>query len=187
MILGDNIFYGHGFPSLLRSAAGREKGATIFGYYVEDPQRYGIVAFDKDRKVLSIEEKPREPKSNYAVTGLYFYDNRVKDIAANVKPSARGEIEITDVNREYMKQGDLHLELMGRGFAWLDTGTHRSRMEASNFVRIIEERQSLKISCVEEIAFKMNYISQDQLEKLAEPLIGTGYGEYLVKVAQGEL
>ncbi len=186
MILGDNVFYGHGLSDMLQRAAARENGATVFGYYVDDPHRYGIVAFDEDRKVLSIEEKPKEPKSNYAVTGLYFYDNRVIDIAANVRPSARGELEITDVNRAYMESGELNLELMGRGFAWLDTGTHESRMEASNFVKIIEERQSLKIACVEEVAFRMKYISREQLASLAEALAKTGYGEYLMKVVQGD-
>lgn len=186
MILGDNVFYGHGLPDMLRRAASRQRGATVFGYYVEYPQRYGIVEFDENRKVMSIEEKPQNPKSNYAVTGLYFYDNRVVDIAAKVRPSERGELEITDVNRAYMERGELHLELMGRGFAWLDTGTHGSRMDASNFVKIIEERQSLKIACVEEIAFRMNYITRQQLASLAEALAQTGYGEYLMKVVNGD-
>jgi glucose-1-phosphate thymidylyltransferase len=187
MILGDNIFYGHGLTEMLESAASRESGATVFGYYVDDPERYGIVEFDKDKNVVSIEEKPENPKSNYAVVGLYFYDNKVVDIAKNVKPSHRGEIEITTVNNEYLKNGDLSVELMGRGFAWLDTGTHDSRMDASLFVRTIEERQGLKISCIEEIAYKMGYISKDQLIELANGLLKTGYGEYLLKIADMDM
>jgi glucose-1-phosphate thymidylyltransferase len=184
LVLGDNIFYGHGLPEMLRSAAARTDGATVFGYYVSDPERYGVVEFDDERRVVSIEEKPQTPKSNYAVVGLYFYDNSVVQIAHDLKPSARGELEITDVNRIYLEQQKLHVELMGRGFAWLDTGTHASLVDATLFVRTIEERQSLKISCVEEIAYAMGYISADELRALAEPLRKSGYGEYLLKVLE---
>ena len=184
LVLGDNIFYGHGLPDMLRSAAARTDGATVFGYYVGDPERYGVVEFDDDRKVVSIEEKPQVPKSNYAVVGLYFYDNSVVQIAHDLKPSARGELEITDVNRIYLEQQKLHVELMGRGFAWLDTGTHASLVDATLFVRTIEERQSLKVSCVEEIAYAMGYIGADELRALAEPLRKSGYGEYLLKVLE---
>jgi len=184
MILGDNIFYGHGFPEKLRAATKRERGATVFGYWVKDPERYGVVSFDEKGKAIEIEEKPVKPKSNYAVTGLYFYDNRVLDIAANLKPSARGELEITDVNRAYLEMGELHVEKLGRGIAWLDTGTHESLMQASNFIRVIEERQSLMVSCVEEIAFRLGYIDANQLEALARPLAKNGYGQYLMRILE---
>ena len=184
MILGDNIFYGHGFPEKLRAATKRERGATVFGYWVKDPERYGVVSFDEKGKAIDIEEKPVKPKSNYAVTGLYFYDNRVLDIAANLKPSARGELEITDVNRAYLEMGELHVEKLGRGIAWLDTGTHESLMQASNFIRVIEERQSLMVSCVEEIAFRLGYIDANQLEALARPLAKNGYGQYLMRILE---
>ena len=187
MILGDNIFYGHGFPEKLHSAAKRDGGATVFGYWVKDPERYGVVCFDKTGVAVEIEEKPREPKSNYAVTGLYFYDNRVLDIAANLKPSARGELEITDVNRTYLEMGELYVEKLGRGIMWLDTGTHESLMQASNFIRVIEERQSLMVSCVEEIAYRLGYIDADQLERLAKPLAKNGYGQYLMSLLELEI
>ena len=182
LILGDNIFFGHGLSDMVLKAASRKSGATVFGYYVQDPERYGVVEFDKTGNVLSIEEKPKKPKSNYAVVGLYFYDNDVVEIAHNIKPSARGEIEITDVNLEYLKRRKLSVEIMGRGFAWLDTGTHNSMLDAALYVRTIEERQGLKISCIEEIAYRMNYINSQQLKNLAEPLMKSGYGEYLVDI-----
>ena len=182
LILGDNIFYGHGLTGQLRNAISVKDGATVFGYWVKDPERYGVVKFDKDGKAVNIEEKPASPQSNWAVTGLYFYDNRVLDIAAGLKPSARGELEITDVNRAYLEMGCLFVEKMGRGIAWLDTGTHESLMQASDFIRVIEERQGLKISCVEEIAYRMGFIDASQLEKLADPLLKNGYGEYLMSV-----
>jgi glucose-1-phosphate thymidylyltransferase len=182
LILGDNIFYGHGLPDILRRAIEFEKGGLVFGYWVKDPERYGVVEFDQSGKVLGIEEKPPKPKSNYAVPGLYFYDNDVVEIASNLKPSARGELEITDVNREYLKRGELRVELLGRGFAWLDTGTHESLLEASNFIETIEKRQGLKISCVEEIAYRMGYIDTNQLRCLAEPLCKNGYGQYLLQI-----
>jgi len=182
LILGDNIFYGHGLPDILRRAIEFEKGGLVFGYWVKDPDRYGVVEFDQSGKVLGIEEKPSRPKSNYAVPGLYFYDNDVVEIASNLKPSARGELEITDVNREYLKRGELRVELLGRGFAWLDTGTHESLLEASNFIETIEKRQGLKISCVEEIAYRMGYIDADRLRSLAEPLCKNGYGQYLLEI-----
>ncbi|HKJ85910.1 MAG TPA: glucose-1-phosphate thymidylyltransferase RfbA [Spirochaetia bacterium] len=184
LVLGDNIFYGHGLPEMLKAAAERKEGATVFGYYVSDPERYGVVEFDDERKAVSIEEKPTRPKSNYAVVGLYFYDNSVVQLAADLKPSARGELEITDLNRIYLERNDLHVQLMGRGFAWLDTGTHASLVDATLFVRTIEERQGLKISCVEEIAYAMGYITADELRELAEPLRKSGYGEYLLKVLE---
>ena len=184
MILGDNIFYGHALSGMLRNAASHGEGATVFGYYVNDPERYGVVEFDKNRKAVSIEEKPRKPKSNYAVVGLYFYDNDVVRIAKEIKPSARGEIEITDVNKTYLQNGRLRVELMGRGYAWLDTGTHQSMIDASVYVKTIEERQGLKIACIEEIAYKMGYIDAEQLCRVAEPLIKSGYGEYLLKVVE---
>jgi glucose-1-phosphate thymidylyltransferase len=162
----------------------QKSGATVFGYWVKDPERYGIVAFDENDKAISIEEKPKNPKSNYAVTGLYFYDNRVVDIASNLRPSARGELEITDVNRAYLEAGDLSVERLGRGIAWLDTGTHESLMQASDFVRIIEERQGLKIACIEEIAFRMGYVDLQQLESLASPLLKNGYGQYLMHLVE---
>ena len=180
LVLGDNIFYGHGLPKLLRSANERESGATVFGYYVSDPKAYGVVSFDRGGKAETIEEKPERPKSNFAVTGLYFYDNNVVDLAKEVKPSARDELEITDLNRLYLKEQKLHVELMGRGFAWLDTGTHSSLLDAANYVRIMEERQGLKISCPEEIAWRMGFIDDAQLEKLAHDLKKSGYGEYLL-------
>lgn len=182
LILGDNIFYGHGLPEMIRDAASGTEGATIFGYYVNDPERYGVVEFDAQGRAVSIEEKPREPKSNYAVVGLYFYDKNVVDVAKNITPSPRGELEITDVNRTYLDRGTLHVKLLGRGFAWLDTGTHSSMVDATVFVKTIEDRQGLKISCIEEIAYKMGYISEEKLRKLAEPLKKSGYGEYLLRM-----
>jgi glucose-1-phosphate thymidylyltransferase len=185
MVLGDNIFYGQSFSKLLREVASRESGATIFGYYVRDPREYGVVEFDENGKALSIEEKPEHPKSNYAVPGLYFYDNDVVEIAKNVKPSARGEIEITSINNEYLRRGTLRVETMGRGFAWLDTGNHDSLLDAANFVAAFQKRQGLYVSCIEEIAFKRGFIDKEQLLKLAEPLMKTQYGQYLVEVANG--
>lgn len=182
LILGDNIFYGHGMDKLLASAGGRTSGASVFAYHVHDPERYGVVSFDTDGRALTIEEKPKAPKSNYAVTGLYFYDNDVVDIAANIKPSPRGELEITDVNNVYLQQGRLNVERMGRGYAWLDTGTHDSLVEATHFVQTVERRQGLKIACPEEIAFHQHMISEEQLEKLAQPLMKNEYGHYLMKV-----
>ena len=186
LILGDNIFYGHGLPEMLRRAAAVEHGATVFGYYVKDPARYGVVEFDESGKAISIEEKPVQPKSNYAVVGLYFYDNDVVRIAGSIKPSKRGEIEITDVNRSYLERDALGVELMGRGFAWLDTGTHDSLVDATLYVKTIEDRQGLKVSCIEEIAYAMGYIDAAQLERLAEPLRKSGYGEYLLEVLKSE-
>jgi glucose-1-phosphate thymidylyltransferase len=186
LILGDNIFYGHGFQETLRRAAALEQGGMIFGYWVGDPQRYGVVIFDESGRVLDIEEKPAKPKSNFAVPGLYFYDNEVVNIAANLKPSGRGELEITDVNREYLRRGRLQIELLGRGFAWLDTGTHESLLEASTFIETIEKRQGLKIACLEEIAFQMGYIDADQVRSLARPLAKIGYGQYLLKMLDEE-
>ncbi len=186
LVLGDNIFYGQSFSNVLRSAAERtqnEKGATIFGYYVRDPREYGVVEFDENGKALSIEEKPEHPKSNYAVPGLYFYDNDVVEIAKNVKPSARGEIEITSVNNEYLRRGKLKVELFGRGMAWLDTGTHRGLLDASNYVEAVQTRQGLYVACLEEIAYRKGYISKEQLLELAKPLLKTEYGQYLVKIA----
>ena len=185
LVLGDNIFYGQSFSRVLREVAARESGATIFGYYVRDPREYGVVEFDENGKALSIEEKPENPKSNYAVPGLYFYDNDVVEIAANVKPSARGEIEITSINNEYLRRGTLHVETLGRGFAWLDTGSHDSLLEAADFVSAFQKRQGLYISCVEEIAFKAGFIDSEQLLRLADPLMKTDYGKYLVEVANG--
>ena len=185
LVLGDNIFYGQSFSRVLREVAARESGATIFGYYVRDPREYGVVEFDENGKALSIEEKPEHPKSNYAVPGLYFYDNDVVEIAANVKPSARGEIEITSINNEYLRRGTLHVETLGRGFAWLDTGSHDSLLEAADFVSAFQKRQGLYISCVEEIAFKAGFIDSEQLLRLADPLMKTDYGKYLVEVANG--
>ncbi|ANU13953.1 glucose-1-phosphate thymidylyltransferase RfbA [Planococcus halocryophilus] len=183
LILGDNIFYGHGFTDLLESAASRRKGATIFGYNVKDPERFGVVDFDEKGKARSIEEKPEFPISTYAVTGLYFYDNRVVDIAKEITPSDRGELEITDINKKYLLLDDLNVELLGRGFAWLDTGTHESLLEASLYIEMIEKRQSLKVACLEEIAFRKGYISKDQLISLAEPLKKNEYGQYLLRLA----
>jgi glucose-1-phosphate thymidylyltransferase len=183
MVLGDNIFYGYNFSSILEEAAAIKDGAIVFGYYVNDPERYGVAEFDETGRVLSIEEKPEFPKSNYAVTGLYFYSNDVVQKALALKPSKRGELEITDLNRLYLEEGRLNMKLLGRGFAWLDTGTHESLMQASNFIHTIEERQGLKVSCIEEIAFFKGYISKEQLLKLAEPLRKNQYGEYLINLA----
>ena len=180
LVLGDNIFHGHGLIEMLARAASQKVGATVFGYYVRDPERYGVVAFDESGVAESIEEKPSHPKSNWAVTGLYFYDNEVIEIARNITPSARGELEITDVNRVYLNNKTLKVERLGRGFAWLDTGTHESLLQASEFVRTIEERQGLKIACIEEIAFNMGYIDDEQLSRLAQPLLKSGYGNYLI-------
>lgn len=184
LILGDNIYYGHDFEPQLRNADARNQGATVFAYHVHDPERYGVVDFDVNKQALSIEEKPAKPKSNYAVTGLYFYDQQVCDIAANIKPSPRGELEITDVNNVYLKQGELNVELMGRGMAWLDTGTHESLLEAGQFVATIEKRQGLKVACPEEIAFRRNYISAAQLETLVQPLKKNEYGRYLLQLLE---
>ena len=186
LVLGDNIFYGNQLSSLVRNAAARQRGATVFGYYVTDPERYGVIEFDKDRKVLSIEEKPQKPKSNWAAVGLYFYDNRVVEFARNLKPSARGELEITDINNLYLRDGSLHVELMKRGFAWLDTGTQDSLLEASNFVQIIQKRQGIKMSCLEEIAYRMNYISLEKLEALGNELKKSEYGHYLLEIVRQE-
>ncbi len=185
LILGDNIFYGQSFSKVLREVASMEKGATIFGYYVRDPREYGVVEFDENGKALSIEEKPEHPKSNYAVPGLYFYDNDVVEIAKNVKPSARGEIEITSINNEYLRRGGLNVRTLGRGFAWLDTGNHDALLDASDFVAAFQKRQGLYISCIEEIAYKRGFISKEQLLALAEPLMKTAYGQYLIEVANG--
>jgi glucose-1-phosphate thymidylyltransferase len=182
LILGDNIFYGHGLTELLASAAAREEGATVFGYHVDRPEAYGVVSFDADGRAATIEEKPANPKSNYAVTGLYFYDGRAVELAAEIQPSARGEYEITDLNRIYLEAGALNVELMGRGFAWLDTGTHASLIDAANYVRITEERQGLKICCPEELAWRMGLIDDLQLERIAQPLRKSGYGDYLLKL-----
>ncbi len=182
LILGDNIFYGHGFQEILQRAMQLQKGGLIFGYWVQDPERYGVVEFDEAGKALSIEEKPASPKSSYAVPGLYFYDNRVVEIASVLKPSARGELEITDINREYLRLEQLRVEILGRGFAWLDTGTHESLLEASTFIETIEKRQGLKIACVEEIAYYMGYIDAEQVYRLAEPLQKNSYGQYLMKI-----
>ncbi|MFC0350950.1 glucose-1-phosphate thymidylyltransferase RfbA [Undibacterium danionis] len=182
LILGDNIYYGHEFEAMLRSADSNQDGATVFAYHVHDPERYGVVDFDDQRNALSIEEKPLKPKSNYAVTGLYFYDQQICDIAANIKPSARGELEITDVNNVYLQQGQLKVELMGRGMAWLDTGTHDSLLEAGQFIATIEKRQGLKVACPEEIGFRKGYIDAVQLENLAQPLKKNEYGQYLLRL-----
>ena len=182
LVLGDNIFYGHDFATLLQRADARQSGASVFAYHVTDPERYGVVAFDAQRQALSIEEKPAEPKSNYAVTGLYFYDHQVCDIAASIKPSARGELEITTVNAQYLAQGELAVEIMGRGYAWLDTGTHDSLLEAGQFIATLEKRQGLKVACPEEIAFRAGWIDAAQLQALAEPLKKNGYGQYLLQI-----
>jgi glucose-1-phosphate thymidylyltransferase len=187
LVLGDNIFYGHNFQGLLANAANQTDGASVFAYHVHDPERYGVVDFDADKRALSIEEKPIKPKSNYAVTGLYFYDKQVCDIAASIKPSPRGELEITDVNATYLKQGQLSVEIMGRGYAWLDTGTHDSLLEASQFISTLEKRQGLKVACIEEIAFRSGWINAEQLEKLAQPMLKNGYGQYLRKVLNDQV
>jgi glucose-1-phosphate thymidylyltransferase len=186
LILGDNIFYGQGFGQILREAASRESGATIFGYHVKDPERYGVVEFERDGRVVGLEEKPKRPKSHYAVTGLYFYDNQVLDIAQNLEPSGRGELEITDVNVEYLEREQLRVEILGRGMAWLDTGTHESLKQAADFVKTIEERQDLKICCPEEIAYRMGYIDSEQVIRLAEPLRKSTYGQYLLDLVEEE-
>jgi len=187
LVLGDNIFYGHDFQGLLQAAAERSVGASVFAYHVQDPQRYGVVEFDQARRALSIEEKPMTPRSNYAVTGLYFYDTQVCDIAASIKPSARGELEITDVNARYLRQGQLNVEIMGRGYAWLDTGTHDSLMEAGQFIATLEKRQGLKVACPEEIAFRSGWISREQLESMAQPMLKNGYGHYLMQIVNSQV
>jgi glucose-1-phosphate thymidylyltransferase len=185
LILGDNIYYGGGLSKMLQNASSKKTGATVFGYHVNDPERFGVVEFDDNMKAISVEEKPVKPKSNYAVTGLYFYDNDVIEIAKNIKPSERGELEITDVNQAYLDRGDLSVELMGRGFAWLDTGTHESLLEASTFIETIEKRQNLKVACLEEISYRMGYITKEELLELAEPLKKNQYGQYLIRLAKG--
>lgn len=187
LVLGDNIFYGHDFHILLESAMQRQEGATIFAYHVHDPERYGIAEFDDEGKVLSLEEKPSKPKSNYAVTGLYFYDEHVVELVKQLKPSLRGELEITDLNRLYLQRGKLNTEIMGRGYAWLDTGTHESLLEASQFISTLENRQGLKVACPEEIAYRQRWISEDQLENLAQPLLKNGYGQYLLRVLKEQV
>lgn len=187
LVLGDNIFYGHGFSEQLTEAASRGGGATVFGYQVRDPERYGVVAFDESGKAVSIEEKPVKPRSNWAVTGLYFYDNQVLDIAASLKPSPRGELEITNVNKAYLQKGQLHVEKLGRGIAWLDTGTHEALLQASHFIQVIEERQGLKVACLEEIAYRKGYLSAEDIRRIAEPLRKNDYGRHLLKMLeQGE-
>ena len=186
LVLGDNIFYGHGFPQSLENAAKQKKGATVFGYYVNDPERYGVATFDENKNVIDIEEKPKSPKSNYAITGLYFYDNQVCNFAKKVKSSHRGELEITDLNKLYLEAGSLKVEIMGRGTAWLDTGTHDSLLEASQFISVIEKRQGLKVCCPEEIAFQKGWISSEKLRELATPLAKNGYGQYLLKLLEQE-
>ncbi len=187
LVLGDNIYFGHGLAQLLENAVKRTAGATVFGYYVRDPQQYGVVSFDSDGRAVDLEEKPKQPKSNYAVTGLYFYDNDVVSIAKQVRPSARGELEITDVNRAYLERGQLTVELMGRGYAWLDTGSHDSLLAAANFVQVVQERQGLKISCPEEIAYGLGYIDDAQIERLAAPLAKNGYGQYLLELLRRDV
>jgi glucose-1-phosphate thymidylyltransferase len=187
LALGDNIFYGHGLPAVLRRAASRERGATVFGYRVRDPERYGVVELDAQQRPVGIVEKPKAPRSPYAVTGLYFYDNRVLDIAAGLKPSARGELEITDVNRAYLESGDLHVELLGRGFAWLDTGTHDSLLQASNLIQTLQERQGLMVACVEEVAYKSGFIDADRVRAVAEGMKGNEYGRYLLRMLEEEV
>lgn len=183
LVLGDNIFYGHGLQKLMHQAMKKESGATVFGYHVRDPERYGVVEFDRDMQAVSIEEKPAQPKSNYAVTGLYFYDDKVTDIATSIRPSARGELEITDVNNRYLEDGNLHVEVMGRGIAWLDTGTHDALMEAGAFVQTVQKRQGLKVACLEEIAWRSGFIDTEQMQKLAMPLAKSDYGQYLLELA----
>jgi glucose-1-phosphate thymidylyltransferase len=183
LVLGDNIFHGHGLTELLKRADERERGATVFGYWVRDPERYGVAEFDSERRVVGLEEKPVQPRSNYAVTGLYFYDGKASDYAAELKPSPRGELEITDLNKRYLEQGDLYLEQLGRGYAWLDTGTHQSMHEAANFIQTIQDRQGLQVSCPEEIAYGNGWIDAAQLERLAAPLAKNGYGQYLMTLA----
>ena len=187
LVLGDNIFYGHDLNGLLHNANARERGATVFAYHVQDPERYGVVAFDEQHRALSIEEKPKAPKSNYAVTGLYFYDQQVCDIAADIRPSARGELEITDVNARYLQNEQLGVEIMGRGYAWLDTGTHDSLLEAGQFIATLEKRQGLKVACLEEIAFRSGWITAEQLERQAQPMLKNGYGQYLLKVLKEQV
>ncbi len=187
LVLGDNIFYGHDFQGLLQSADAQKVGASVFAYHVHDPERYGVVDFDAQKKALSIEEKPKSPKSNYAVTGLYFYDEQVCDIAASIKPSHRGELEITDVNARYLAQGQLNVAIMGRGYAWLDTGTHDSLLEAGQFIATLEKRQGLKVACPEEIAFRSGWIGSEQLEKLATPMLKNGYGQYLMQIVKTQV
>ncbi|RRS02282.1 glucose-1-phosphate thymidylyltransferase [Aquabacterium soli] len=187
LVLGDNIYYGHNFQQLLSHAADSDAGASVFAYHVTDPERYGVVDFDGGYKALSIEEKPKQPKSNYAVTGLYFYDKQVCDIAASIKPSPRGELEITDVNARYLELGQLNVEIMGRGYAWLDTGTHDSLLEASQFIATLEKRQGLKVACLEEIAYRSGWITAEQVQKLAEPMLKNGYGQYLIKVLNDKI
>ncbi len=185
LALGDNIFYGHGFPEFLRRAAARKVGATVFGYWVRDPERYGVVEFDRDGRAIGLEEKPRVPRSPYAVTGLYFYDNAVLDIAAGLKPSPRGELEITDVNLAYLRAGTLHVEVLGRGIAWLDTGTHEALLQASTFIQTLEERQGLMVACLEEIAYTMGLIGADDVRRIAEPMRNNAYGQYLLRLVEG--
>ena len=187
LVLGDNIFYGHDFQGLLHAAADRTQGASVFAYHVHDPERYGVVAFDANKRALSIEEKPKAPKSHYAVTGLYFYDEQVCDIAASIKPSPRGELEITDVNAQYLTQGHLSVEIMGRGCAWLDTGTHDSLLEAGQFIATLEKRQGLKVACPEEIAFRSGWITREQLQAMAQPMLKNGYGQYLMQIVNSQV
>lgn len=187
LILGDNLYYGHNFASLLKRADAQTSGASVFAYHVKDPERYGVVEFDANGKAISIEEKPAQPKSRYAVTGLYFYDNQVVDIAKNIKPSPRGELEITDVNKAYLDKGQLNVEIMGRGYAWLDTGTHDSLIEAAQFIQTIEQRQGFKVACPEEIAYRNGWVNAEQLEQLAQPYLKTGYGQYLIDLLKGDL
>jgi len=186
LILGDNIFYGHRFSEILVRARQRAKGATVFGYWVKDPERYGVVEFDRERRAIGIEEKPQHPKSHYAVPGIYFYDEQVAEFAASLKPSARGELEITDLNMKYLARGELHVEIIGRGFAWLDTGTHESLMQASNFIEAIEQRQGLKVACLEEIAYRMGFISREQVLEVAKPMEKNGYGRYLIQMVDDD-